>query len=151
MKKIFLQRMVPVYDQPFVVFLVGIRINKFWKVHKWWPVVRAMQGIIKELNAGTVTGFMGHESWLGNPYLSVQYWQSFQDLKAYAANKSASHFPAWVAYNKNIGRSGDVGLWHEIYTVEPGEYEAVYTNMPGFGLGRITKLDVDGGARLKTR
>ncbi len=26
----------------FVVFLIGMRINKPWKIHRWWPVLRAM-------------------------------------------------------------------------------------------------------------
>ena len=29
-------------DGDFVVFLIGFRINKFWKIHKWLPVFLAM-------------------------------------------------------------------------------------------------------------
>jgi len=29
---------------------------------------------------------------------------------------------------------GDVGIWHETFRVRAGEYEAVYGNMPVFGL-----------------
>jgi hypothetical protein len=28
-----------------------------------------------------------------------------------------------------------VGIWHETYTVAPGQYESIYANMPRFGLG----------------
>jgi Monooxygenase af470-like len=35
----------------FVVFLIGMRINKPWKLHKWIPVARAMPKMLKELEA----------------------------------------------------------------------------------------------------
>ena len=38
-------------DGDFVVFLIGMRINKIWKVHKWWPVFQAMRPMLKELVA----------------------------------------------------------------------------------------------------
>ena len=31
---------------------------------------------------------------------------------------------------------GAVGIWHETYLVEAGRYEAVYGNMPRFGLAK---------------
>jgi hypothetical protein len=35
---------------------------------------------------------------------------------------------------------GRVGVWHETYVVEPGNYENIYVNMPPFGLGKIGAL-----------
>jgi hypothetical protein len=32
-----------------------------------------------------------------------------------------------------------VGIWHETYMIEPGRYEAIYGNMPVFGLAAVTK------------
>jgi hypothetical protein len=32
---------------------------------------------------------------------------------------------------------GDVGIWHETYKVRAGEYEAIYSGMPPYGLGKI--------------
>ncbi len=32
------------------------------------------------------------------------------------------------------------GIWHETYLVRAGEYEAIYGNMPPFGLGRAGRL-----------
>lgn len=32
-----------------VVFIIGMRINKRLAVHKWFPVFKAMPGMIKEL------------------------------------------------------------------------------------------------------
>jgi hypothetical protein len=70
----------------------------------------------------------------------VQYWRSFDHLEAYARNKDATHWPAWVAFNKRIGSSGDVGIWHESYVVKPGGSESLYSNMPPFGLGAVSEL-----------
>lgn len=39
MAQIYPERMIPQLDGDFVVFLIGLRINKPWKVHKWWRVM----------------------------------------------------------------------------------------------------------------
>lgn len=41
---------------------------------------------------------------------------------------------AWRDFNRLIGDSGDVGIWHQTYLVRAGEYESLYGNMPRFGL-----------------
>ena len=51
-----------------------------------------------------------------------------------------AHWPAWVAFNKRIGSSGEVGIWHETYLISAGSYECVYNNMPPLGLGAATRL-----------
>jgi hypothetical protein len=58
---------------------------------------------------------------------------------AYARNRDAVHFPAWVRFNKEVGSSGDFGIWHETYVVQPGNYECVYNNMPVFGLAKASQ------------
>jgi hypothetical protein len=35
---------------------------------------------------------------------------------------------------------GDVGIWHETYRVRSGEYEAIYSGMPLFGLAKAGSL-----------
>ena len=37
-------------------------------------------------------------------------------------------------------RDTAVGVWHETYTVGPGSYENIYSNMPRFGLGAVGNL-----------
>jgi hypothetical protein len=61
-------------------------------------------------------------------------------LEAYARSKDAKHWPAWVAFNKRVGSSGDVGIWHETYLVPAGNYDSVYNNMPPIGLGAVSRL-----------
>ena len=120
----------------FVVFLIGMRVNRPWKVHKWLPVARAMGRMLTELNNAGDMGLKHLESWFGRTSIMVQYWESFDALEAYATDRSAEHVPAWAAFNKAVGSNGDVGIWHETYVVKPGTFECVYNNMPRFGLSR---------------
>ena len=120
----------------FVVFLIGMRVNKPWKIHRWLPVGRAMGRMIEELYAAPEMGLKHVESWFGRTSIMVQYWESFAALEAYATNKAAEHVPAWGEFNKLVGSNGDVGIWHETYVVKPGSFECVYNNMPRFGLSR---------------
>jgi len=124
----------------FVVFLIGMRINALWKLHKWWPVARAMPRLLKELEQHPELGMLGGQMWGGRTTILVQYWRSAEHLFAYAKNREAQHLPAWRAFNRAVGVSGDVGVWHETYLVSPGSYENIYVNMPPFGLGTVGKL-----------
>jgi hypothetical protein len=134
MAKTFAQKMMAEIDGDFVVFLIGMRINKPWKLHKWLPVFLAMPRMLKELEAKPDAGLLGYEQYLG---VIVQYWRSFDHLERYARGKDGQHWPAWVAFNKNVGyASGDVGIWHETYKVSAGQYESVYGGMPRIGLAK---------------
>jgi hypothetical protein len=125
-----------VEQDQFAVFLIGMRVNKPWKVHKWLPVSRAMGRMLTELNQSTDLGLRHVESWFGRTSIMVQYWDSFEHLEDYAKARSSEHLPAWAAFNKAVGSNGDVGIWHETYVVSAGTYECVYNNMPRFGLSR---------------
>ena len=139
MTEIIRERMTADVDGEFVVFLIGLRINKPWKIHKWLPVTMAMSKMLAELYQTPELGFRSHESWLGRTTIMVQYWESFEKLESYAKNKSSSHLPAWADFNKKVGSNGDVGIWHETYLSQKGKYECVYNNMPPFGLAKVGK------------
>ena len=85
--------------------------------------------MIAELERQPELGFLGAESWFGRTMLMVQYWRSFEALEAYAKARDRAHLPAWAAFNRAVGASGDVGVFHETYRVAPGQYEAVYVNI----------------------
>ena len=133
-------RLTAQLNEDFVVFLIGMRINRLWKIHKWLPVVRAMPRMIEELQAEPDSGLLSYELWFGRTVIMVQYWRSIEHLMTYAIDRDAEHVPAWKAFNKAIGTNGDVGIWHETYVVSPGSYESVYVNMPAFGLGKAGTL-----------
>jgi hypothetical protein len=127
-------------EEPFVVFLIGMRLNKLWKVNSWLPVVLAMPRMIKELSQQPELGFLGGQTWFGRTIVFVQYWRSFEHLEAYAKARDRAHLPAWAAFNKAVGANGDVGVYHESYRVEPGQFESLYVNMPPTLLGACAPL-----------
>ena len=141
MAKLIERRVTADVEGDFVVFLIGMRINRFWKPGKWLPVLTAMPKMVRELEAAPDAGFLGFTMcWAGprSPTL-IQYWRSFEHLERYARRKDAGHWPAWVDFNKRVGSSGDVGIWHETYLIPAGRYECVYNNLPPTGLGAATK------------
>jgi hypothetical protein len=138
MARVVAERMCARIEGDFVVFIIGMRINNIWKVHKWLPVFLAMPRMLKELSGKPELGLLGVQS-MG--FSLVQYWRSFEALEAYARSADGAHWPAWVAFNKRMARSrGDVGIWHETYRVSAGQYEAVYSGMPPHGLGKAATL-----------
>lgn len=134
------ERLSATVDGPFVVFLIGMRINKVWKVHKWWPVAQAMPRILAELQARPELGMLSGEMWFGRTTILVQYWRTLDQLLSYAQDRDGMHLPAWKAFNRSLGSGGDVGVWHETYAISNGGYENIYVNMPPFGLGKVGTL-----------
>ncbi|UQT61499.1 DUF4188 domain-containing protein [Streptomyces durmitorensis] len=121
------------------VFTIGMRINNFRAVRSWWPVFRAMPRMLKELSVDRGIGMLGYQLLLGAPRVLyvVQYWESPEKLLAYASDQGKEHRPAWAAFNRRMREGkGKVGFWHETYAVPAGAHEAVYVNMPEFGLGK---------------
>ena len=144
-------RMTADVEGEFVVFLIGFRINKPWKLHKWLPVFLAMPRILRELSADPNSGLMGYMTPL-IPTVMVQYWRSFDQLEAYARSKDHEHWPAWVAFNKRISAAGgDVGIWHETYRVSSGQWETIYGGMPATGLGKATSIIPITASRARAR
>jgi len=152
MKEIIKDRMTIIHENEFVVFLIGMRINKLWKVHKWLPVAFAMKRIITELKHEDNHGLLsGEYRYIGNPTLFIQYWRSYDDLEKYAASKNLEHKSAWKSFFKAVALNGDVGIWHETYVISPDKYESVYLNMPPFGLGRTGELVPASGLMQSSR
>jgi hypothetical protein len=131
----------------FVVFLIGMRINKLWKPQRWLPSLRTMPRMLKELEAAPAEhGFLGYTN-LGLLSL-IQYWRSFDHLEAYARARNKQHWPAWLEFNRLMKDSrGDLGIWHETYLIRAGEYENIYSGMPLMGLAKAAQFaDVSGDA-----
>ena len=137
---------------PYVVFLIGMRVNRVLAVNKWLPVMRAMPPMLRELYTNKEHGFLSAEyflNWRGVTLL--QYWKSFEHLHAYAHARDAAHLPAWTAFNRAVGADGRVGIWHETYLIEPRHSETIYGNMPRWGLGRAFEHVAITGERQTAR
>jgi hypothetical protein len=141
------------HEGPITVFVIGLRINRLRRLDKWVPVARAMGPMIAELSRDPQSGFLGAEPMLRNlrTIAMLQYWRDFDSLEAYARNRDQQHWPAWTAFNKAVGSSGAVGIFHETYVVAAGHHETVYVNMPRFGLGRVSGVQPATGSRTAAR
>lgn len=119
-----------------VVFLIGMRVNHWWRVDRWLPVFLAMPRMLVELHRDPSSGFLGARTLMGagGPTV-VQHWRSVEDLYAYASDPGRAHRPAWGAFNRRArdGR-GAVGIWHETYAVPAGGHESMYVDVPVIGL-----------------
>src|SRR3954452_9371597 len=136
MARIYSGRHSAQLDGDFVVFLIGMRLNRPWRVRHLPWFMTTMPRMLKELEANPDAGLMGYERALMFGGLAVvQYWRSFEHLERYARNAGSAHLPAWKEFNKRIRDSGDIGIWHETYKVRADDYEAIYGNMPRVGLG----------------
>lgn len=134
---IFPGRYTAQLSQDFVVFLIGMRINNLWAFRKWFPVAQAMPGMVQTLMEHPEKGFLHAENFFSWPTtLMLSYWRSFEDLEHFARNPSDPHLEAWKQFRKVVGDDGSTGIWHETYLVRAGEHEAIYGNMPRFGLAK---------------
>lgn len=132
----------------FALFLIGVRVNRPFRLGAWLPVFRAMPRMLAELRDRPELGLLHGRTHLGFPNtMVVQYWRSFDLLQAYAAAGDRAHLPAWRAFNDAVGTGGDVGIWHETYLVRPGQAESIYVNMPPYGMGAAGALHEARGER----
>jgi hypothetical protein len=150
------RRVTAKIDGDFVVFLIGMRINNWLRPASWLPTLRAMRPMLEELKAsGPASGLLHFER--PGMLTIIQYWRSFDQLEEYARAEDKRHWPAWVDFNRRLkNRRGDVGIWHETYLVRSGQYEAIYSGMPHFGLAkaglqaRVTEETESARQRLRT-
>jgi len=139
--------MTAVAEEDFVLFMIGMRFNNWFAIHRWLPVFLAMPKMLKELHINRDLGFKSYEMWVSRTLILVQYWESSEKLIEYAKAKDSEHLPAWKAFNKLATKSNAVGIWHETYVIDKGKTENIYVNMPKFGFGKVGNLQVATGNR----
>ena len=122
-------RVMPKAQQDFIVFVVGMRINRLWAVHQWMPVMIAMPMMFIEQMKNREIGVIGTpRTFVSGRLIQVQqYWKTYEDLERYA--KGDLHLPAWSRFNKAARKSKAVGIYHETYKVVAGTYEGIYVNV----------------------
>ncbi len=121
-------------EEDFVVFIIGMRINRWSRVGQWTTAGRAMLAMLRELRTHPELGLLHVERGLFFGGIgAIEYWRSFEDLEAYARAGDHAHLPAWAAYNRIARTSNAVGIYHETYWVTAENFEAVYNHMPLVG------------------
>ena len=128
------------HDGEVVVFVLGMRVNRWRSVRAWAATFGAMPRMLAELSREQDRGMLRQSTALGRHGPEVTtYWRSLPDLLAYAHDGDGEHRPAWRAFNAAARRSpGAVGIWHETYVVPAGAHESVYSDMPLTGLAAAT-------------
>lgn len=133
--KIFPGRYTADADNELTVFIIGIRINRWWAIHKWLPVFLAMPPMIQELYVHKETGFLSMENFFSfRSTLMLQYWRSEDDLLSYS--RGTKHVKAWKSFNQKVKNNQAVGIYHETFKVTDGQFESIYVNMPVFGMAK---------------
>ena len=140
MAKINRGRYTAKMEQGYAVLIIGMRVNKLWAIPSWLPVFTAMGRMIRELYTNKEWGFLSAEfMFTARGVTVIQYWRSFGDMERYA-KEGGIHLKAWREFNQLSRKTDAVGIYHESYLIEPGQYENVYVNMPPFGLGKVGNL-----------
>ena len=132
-------RMTHRHSGELVVFLIGMRVNHWWRPDLWIPVFGAMGPMLSELLRDRESGLAGFRFSIGGsgPVL-IQYWTSMDKLYDYASSRDAAHRPAWAAFNARARKAPRaVGIWHETFLVDRAE--SMYVGMPTSGLALATE------------
>jgi fumigallin biosynthesis monooxygenase-like protein len=130
--------------EPVMVFLIGIRINKWRQPRHWLPLLLAMPAALTELTAQPDGDLLGYRLLLGpgpRQAMLLQYWRNTGGLQAFARGPGSTHRAAqrrlWQHY---AAAGGAVGVWHEMLPIAGGSYHSLYGNMPPTGIGASRPL-----------
>jgi hypothetical protein len=125
-------------DRDLAIFLIGMRVNRPLAIRQWLPVFMSMPPMLRELQADPESGYLGGSTWLSpRAVLLVQYWDTYDQLVAYATGTGRKHRPAWNRFNQRHGRAATVvGVFHETYVVAPDRMETIYDAMTPILLGK---------------
>ena len=139
-RDIFPGRFTAQLDAPVVVFLIGMRINNFLDVRRWWFVASQMGPMLRVLLTQREKGLLHFETAVSNRGVTMtQYWRSYDELERFARSSDDPHLVSWRGFNRTVGTHPSVGIWHETYTIQPDCYEGIYSNMPVWGMAAATR------------
>jgi hypothetical protein len=126
--------------EPIVVFVVGLRINRWRAVRYWVPLVLTMPGMLHALTRVPDGGLLGYRLLLGpgpRQAAILQYWRRPEELHQFASEFAGPHRSAKRRYWWHYGSTDAVGVWHELLVSAEGQHHGMYGNMPPTGLGAL--------------
>lgn len=131
-------------EEPFVVFIFGMRINNILLFWLWIPFLIRLIGMVSRLRKFRKSGMMNANLFFSGMGLGVmQYWESFDKLEDFAKDNNDIHMANHRKYKKSVGKAGLVGIWHETYLVEHDKFETMYFNIPKWGLAKATNHHIE--------
>jgi hypothetical protein len=134
--------------------LFGLRVNRWGRVLSWLPLVRALRRMIAEAGARPeASGLLWARQWRdGRVFTVLSYWRDFESAMAWAQDGRFVHRGVWRKYNRGrVGDSGDVGLWHEVVTIDPDRLHTIYRDIDRRGLAAATRDEDATEAHLRKR
>jgi Domain of unknown function (DUF4188) len=112
-------------EGPFVVFLIGFRINRLFAVNRWMPVAKAMGPMIEELYANPSLGLLTvHTALQWRGVMMTQYWRSFDQLVAYAQARDAAICRRGRRSTRGLGRMARLGCGMRLTRLRRGSLSA---------------------------
>ncbi len=131
-------------EEPFVLFIFGMRINNLFFIWLWIPFLIRLYRMVRRLRNFPDSGLMNaHLFFTGKGLGVMQYWESFDKLENFALDSNDMHVPNNKKYKKSVGKSGRVGIWHETYVIDQCKFETLYYNMPKWGLAKATNRHIE--------
>jgi hypothetical protein len=118
MAKVIPGRFTAQIEGPFVVFIIGMRVNKFFAFRKWFATAMAMRPMIRTLYEHPEKGFLGAQTFLyGRGVVTVQYWRSFEDLERFGDDAHSQTPPLAVPFPDTCSSEASV------YVPRPGDHK----------------------------
>ncbi len=109
--------------------LFGLRVNRWGRVWSWWPLVRSLRRMLEEASSRPDdSGLLWATQWRdGRVFTVLSYWRDMEAAMGWAQDQRFRHAREWRRYNRGrVGDSGDIGLWHEVITIDPDRLHTIY-------------------------
>ena len=98
-----------------------------------YPYFSSSANAINVVDLGTGHRSIDMDGPNGIKTLNVTYWESIEQLHAYA--QSPAHREGWAWWDEYRKKHSDVGIMHETYLSPAGYWETIYENCHPIGLG----------------
>ena len=122
-------------DGEVIVFPIGMKINRWWAIHRWFRPVVSTVRLWRHVQFVRPDGYLfGYLFFYSRGVGMVQYWRDFEALEAFAQDRGQPHLAAWRQLVSQTSHDQTFGYWHETYVVDASNSETIYGSMAPFGL-----------------
>ena len=111
-----------------------MRANTVGGLARTVPVAAAMGRMLRHLAEHPDAGLLGYQNWFGGRQFSSPTGAVPRTCNGSPPIRPHRTRPLGRSSTGNSRPTAGVGIWHELYTVRPGDFEGIYSNMPVFGM-----------------